>query len=107
VADSCAKWRRLALSTVAAIERKHAPRRKAAALVVSGAVAASPVLPQLAARRKGSGAANGERGETRAGSVVRLPSDALVELGDVGRPGASSGSAVGRSSRSYEYRSHC
>jgi Meckel syndrome type 1 protein len=70
---------------LAAIERKHAPRRKAAALAVSGAVAASPVLPPLAAGQKGAGAGSGPVRDARVGSVVRLGSDALLELGDTGQ----------------------
>ncbi|HET6550259.1 MAG TPA: peptidoglycan DD-metalloendopeptidase family protein [Solirubrobacter sp.] len=66
--------------------RKHAARRKGAAVVVSASMAAGPTAAPFAAlaRTGGAVAPSGavDRGSSR--SAISLPSDALVSYGDTG-----------------------
>ncbi len=67
--------------------RKHAMRRKSAAVAVTASMAAGPVVAPFAAVASagGSRAAATQKAPERGGSAVSLPSGALVKYGDNGR----------------------
>jgi Meckel syndrome type 1 protein len=66
--------------------RKHAARRKGAAVVVSASMAAGPTLTPLAAvaRSGGDSAVAASVAAKQSRSAISLPSGALVSYGDVG-----------------------
>jgi peptidoglycan hydrolase-like protein with peptidoglycan-binding domain len=70
---------------IAALHRRHAPRRKGASLAVSAAVATAPIVPSLASA---AGAAGGGRGSVSTGLDRLRARDAvaLLELGATGDP---------------------
>ena len=77
--------------------RKHAMRRKSAAVAVTASMAAGPVVAPFAAVASagGSRAAATQTAPERGGSAVSLPSGALVKYGDTGAAVAAVQKAVG------------
>lgn len=73
---------------LAELSRKHAARRKGAALAVTATMAAGPTLTPLAAAASASGGsgavAAASSSSTEPRSAIELPADALVSYGDTG-----------------------
>jgi len=68
---------------LAAVHRKHAPRRKASSLALSAALLASPMVPLASAQSGGSGATGSEESGPGEGDRVRA-GDAILRSGDTG-----------------------
>ena len=68
---------------LAALHRKHAPRRKAGSLALSAALLASPLVPMASAQTGGSSGTATEESEPSDAERV-LAGDAILRVGDTG-----------------------
>jgi murein DD-endopeptidase MepM/ murein hydrolase activator NlpD len=69
---------------VAALHRKHAPRRKAGSLALSAALLASPLVPMASAQTSGSGGTTTTEENEPSDAERVLAGDAILRAGDTG-----------------------
>ncbi len=69
---------------VAALHRKHAPRRKAGSLALSAALLASPLVPLASAQTGGSGGTTTSEESEPSDAERVLAGDAILRTGDTG-----------------------